>query len=146
MMPLPTLPVDSASSCSSPAPRSEMPGEVRWGGISSANRGTSEEDMEKAIRLRHLLHLRFRIGDCHEVASDFHCTHSLPRALKKILFEDVRFERAARLAGNDKERLRNIDLMLERLHLRGIGRIEHVQDREVSDSAERLAQDFRTQA
>ena len=48
-------------------------------------------------------------------------------SLKEILLEDVRFERAARLARNDEERLGDVDLVLERFHLRRIGGIEHVQ-------------------
>ena len=56
--------------------------------------------------------------------------HCLLGALKEILFEDVRFERAARLARNDEERLGDVDLVLERFHLRRIGGIEHVQSGE----------------
>ena len=132
--------------CVQPHHRGGNHAEVRQGGVTSADRGPPEENMQKAIRLRHLLHLRSRIGDRDELAAGFRRAHGLLGALEKILLENVGFERAARLAGNDEERLRNINQMLERFHLGGIGRIEHVQGREVRGPAERHAQNFRAQA
>src|SRR6266566_2013153 len=102
--------------------------------------------MQKAIRLRYLLHLRSGISNRHEVAADLHRTHCLLDSLKKILLEDVGFERAARLARNNKQRLRYIDLMLEGFYLRGIGGIEYMQSGEVRKSAESHAQNFGTKA
>ena len=95
--------------------------------------------MQKAIGLRHLLHLRPRIGDRDEVAAHFHCTENLLRALKEVLFEDVRFESATRLAGYDKQRFRYVNLMFKRFYLGGIGGVEHMQIGKVGDPAERHA-------
>src|SRR5579859_7889770 len=100
--------------------------------------------MQKAICLRDLLHLRSRIGDRDELAAGFRGANSLLGAFKEILLEDVGFERAARLAGNDKQSLGDINQVLKRLHLAGIRRIEHVQGWEMSDPAESHAQNFRT--
>src|SRR5271157_3954689 len=196
MIPLPIFPVDSASNCSSQAPKSEIPGDVTIvtlscpafaavprmmpstapgfsatatlapqafaisaalarnlfvsspitaaGTMPKFDRGTSEEDVQEAIRLGHLLHFRAGIGDSDEVASYFRHSDRLLRAFEEVLFEDVGFERAAGLARDDKKRFRNIDLMFERLHLRGIGGIEHVQVGEMGGPAEGHAQNFRT--
>src|SRR5450755_1768805 len=100
--------------------------------------------MQETVRLGHLLHLRSRISDRDELAAYFYSAHRLLRALKEILFEDVRFKRASRLTRNNKQRLRYIDLMLERFHLRGIGGVKHMQGREASDPAEGHAQDLGT--
>ena len=51
-------------------------------------------------------------------------------AVEEILLENVGLERRARLARDDEERVFQIDFVLERLHLRRIGRIEHVKLRE----------------
>src|SRR5579862_1057312 len=51
------------------------------------------------------------------------------------LLEDVGFDCAPGLAGNDERSFRNIDLMLECLDLRGIGGIKKVRNRKVSDPA-----------
>jgi hypothetical protein len=65
-------------------------------------------------------------------------------ALEEILFEDIGLEGAAGLAGDDKQSLWNIDQMLERLHLGGIGGVKHVQGGIVRDPAEGQAQNFGT--
>ena len=102
--------------------------------------------MQKAIRLGNLLHLRSRIGDRHEVAADFRSANRLLGAFEEILLENVWFECAARLAGHNKKRLLDIDLVFEAFNLRRIGRIENVQCREVRDAAKRHAQHFGTKA
>ena len=73
--------------------------------------------MQKVVAFGHLLHLRSGVGDRDEVAADFIGADRLLRALEEILFEDVGFERAARFAGDDEQRLRNIDLMFEAFDL-----------------------------
>ena len=92
--------------------------------------------MAEIIGLGHLLHLRFRIRDRNEVASCLVRADHLLRALKEILFEDVRFQRAARFAGNDEQRFSNINLVFEGFDLRWIRRIEHMQLRPAADFAE----------
>ena len=100
--------------------------------------------MQKMIRFCHLLHLRSRVGDGYEVTADLYRAHCLLRALEKILFENVRFRRAAGFAGDNKKCRRNVDLMLERFHLSRIGGVEHVEGRKVRNPAEGHAQHFRT--
>ena len=114
--------------------------------IAATNRGPAEEDMPETICLRDLLHLRPGIGDGHEMATGIVCAHSLFRAVEEILFEDVGFERAARLAGNNEERFGNVDFLLKCLHLRRIGGVENVQVRVPGTLAESHPQNFRTQA
>ena len=67
-------------------------------------------------------------------------------AIEEILLEDVRFERRAGFARNDENRIRQIHLVLERLHLRRIGGIQHEQLRKAVDLSERHPQNFGTQA
>ena len=67
-------------------------------------------------------------------------------ALEEILLEDIGLERAAGFAGNDEQRLREIDLVLEGFDLRGIGGVEHVQLGKPWNLAEGHAQHFRAQA
>src|ERR1700733_435367 len=102
--------------------------------------------MPEEITLRHFLHLRPGIGNCHKVAARLIRSHSLLRKLEEILLENIGFESAARFAGNDEKRSGNVDLFLESFHLRGICRIENVQVRIAGNLAEGLSQNFRTQA
>ena len=64
--------------------------------------------MPEAVGFRHLLHLRTGISDGDEAAA------IAPGALEEVLLEDIRLERAARFAGNDKQRLLQIDAGLKR--------------------------------
>src|SRR5579863_27507 len=98
------------------------------------------------IRLSDLLHLRSWIGDCNKMSAGLCGAYGLLRTLEKILLEDVWLKSAARLARNNEESLRDIDLMFERFDLRGIGGIQNVQSRELRDSAKCHPQNFRTQA
>jgi hypothetical protein len=99
--------------------------------------------VSKAVALGELLQLRARVGDGDEAPAGFLDADELRQAVEEVLLEDVRLERGARLAGHDEERVLEIDLVLERLHLRGVGGIEHVQLREVFDLSEGRLQDFR---
>ena len=89
--------------------------EVRKRRIASADAGQPEEDVAEVVALGDLLHLRAGIGDGDEAAAGFVRADSLLHALKEILLEDVGLERAARFAGNDEQRLRQIDLALRML-------------------------------
>src|SRR5208337_404135 len=102
--------------------------------------------MPEAVALRHLLHFGAGIGDGHEPASRFLSAHGPLHTLKEVLFEDVGLERRSGLAGNDEESFRQIDPLFERLHLRRIGRVKHVQAREARHVAKSLRQNFRTEA
>jgi hypothetical protein len=67
------------------------------------------------------------------------------RKLKKILLENIGFERAPGLARDNEEGSRDVDLVFERLHLCRICGIEHMQVGIAGNLAERDAQDLRTQ-
>src|SRR5438309_9740462 len=89
--------------------------EVRERRITAADRGQSEEHVPEAVGFRHLLHLRTGISDGAEAAA------IAPGALEEVLLEDIRLERAARFAGNDKQRLLQIDAGLRRPYLSPLG-------------------------
>ena len=74
--------------------------------ITTADAGQTVEDAPELVLFGHLLHLRARIGDGDEAAP------VAAGALEEILLEDVRFERRSRLAGDDKQRARQVDLRL----------------------------------
>ena len=100
--------------------------------------------MAKVIRFRDLLHLGTGIGNGNKLTPGLLCAHRLLRALEKILLEDVWFERAPTLTGNDEQRFRDVDLILKRPDLGGIGGVEHVQFGEAGNGAESHPQDFGT--
>ena len=72
--------------------------EIRQCRITSADAGESEEDAPELVAFGHLLHVRLRIGDGDESPGSLLLTDRFLHAFKEILFEDVRFERAARFA------------------------------------------------
>src|SRR5207249_7839606 len=102
----------------------------------AADRRQAEEHVAEAIRLRDPVQLRSRIGDGDEAAADAVGADDLAGALEEVLLEDVRLEGAARLARVYGERRPQIDLPLDSLDLRGIGRVQHVQLRVARDLAE----------
>ncbi len=102
--------------------------------------------MAEVVVLRDVLHLRTRIGDGNEAISGFLLTNGFLHACEEILFIDVGFERAAGFAGDDEERVLQIDLCFDRLDLRGIGGIENVQLGKSVDFTEGEPQDFRAKA
>src|SRR5207249_7562810 len=81
-----------------------------------------------------------------EAAADAVGADDLAGALEEVLLEDVRLEGAARLARDDEERLPQIDLPLDSLDLRGIGRVQHVQLRVARDLAEGHLEDLLAEA
>src|ERR1019366_4235123 len=108
--------------------------EVRERGIASADGWQSIKDVAEAVALGDQLHLRAGICDRDKAAARlvfiFIRAHGLLHALEEILLVDVRFKRAAGFAGDDEERLGEINLLLDALDLRRIGRVEYVQARE----------------
>ena len=103
------------------------------------------EDAPEIIALGHVLHLRARISNRDEARSGLPGANHLRHALKEILFEDVRFQRAPRFAGHQKQRVGQINLLLRGFDLRRIGGIQNVQFREPGNFAEGHLQNFRTQ-
>src|SRR6185437_13166469 len=99
--------------------------------------GNAIKNVAETIRLRDLLHFRTRIGDRNKMLARFTGAHSLLHAFEKILLKNIRLERAAGLARNNENRFRQIDRLLNRAHLRRIGRLEHMTLRVTADLAER---------
>ena len=114
--------------------------EIRERGVAAADRRQAEEDVAEVVGLGDVLHLRPGVGDGDETVG------SAARALEEILLEDVGLERAAGLAGDDEERLGEIDLALDGADLRGIGGVEHMQLGESGNRAEGHAHDFGAEA
>jgi len=67
--------------------------------------GTPKKMCRNLSFLRHVLHLRLRIGDGDEPVSRFLLANGFLYAREKILLVDVGFERSAGLAGDDKQRV-----------------------------------------
>ena len=101
------------------------------------------KDVAKLICFRFFFELRSRIGDRNETAAGFLRPDRLLNAIEEILFEDVWLERAAGFAGNDEQRLCQVNLAFECLDLRGIGRVEHMKPRETWNLTKSLFQNFR---
>ena len=72
--------------------------------------GSAEEDLAKAVRFGDFLHVRAGVGDGDETRSGFGGADGLLHALKEILLEDIRLERAAGLAGDDEDGFGEIEL------------------------------------
>ena len=94
---------------------------VGKGRVASANAGNAEKDFAEVIALGHLLHLGAGIGDGDEVLAGFILADSLLHAIEEILLEDIWFQRAAGLAGDDAQRFCQINLVFNGLDLRRIG-------------------------
>jgi hypothetical protein len=73
------------------------------------------------------------------VLADFFLTSHRADAVEKIVHENIGFERAAGFGGDDKQRLADINRLLDRLDLRGIGAVEHVEARPTRLPPEGLA-------
>ena len=86
------------------------------------------------------------IGDRDETLPRFGRAHNLLHALEKVLLENIRLKRAAGFARHDENRLRQINLALDRANFRRIGGIEDVDLRKARDFAERQLQHFDAQA
>src|SRR5207302_11265384 len=97
------------------------------------------------IRLGHLFELRAWICNRDKAAAGLISADHLFHALKEILLEDVRFERRARFARYDENCIGDVNLLLEGLHLRGIGGIQYEEFRESVDLSKSHPQDFRAQ-
>jgi hypothetical protein len=101
--------------------------------------------VSKTGTLCHLLQLRAGIGDGEKATAGFLRANDLLDAVEEILLENVGLERRSRFARDDEERVLQIDLVLERLHLGRVGRIEYVKLRIAADLSEGLFQHFGTQ-
>jgi hypothetical protein len=109
--------------------------EVRERRIAAADCGLAVKDVTEAVRLSNSLHLRTWVSDRDEALPCLGSADDLLSLLEEILFENVWFQRAAGLTGNDEDRLGGIDLLFDGADLRRIGGIEDEKFRAAGDSA-----------
>ena len=119
---------------------------IRENRVAAADARPAKEDSPKAVTLGNLFHLRARICDREKAAADLLRADDLFDTGEKVLLENIGFERRARLARHDHERVLQIDFVLDGFHLSRIGGIEHVKLREPADLTEGLLDNLRTEA
>ena len=115
--------------------------EVGEGGVAAADVGIVFEDAPEAVVLGLFTELRAGIGDGDELLTGGIRADRFLHALVEIAEERFGFGRGAAFTGDDEERAGEIERVFERLDLRRIARIEHVQVRIAGDVAEGHAQD-----
>ncbi len=120
--------------------------EVRERGVAPADALQAGEDVAEAVGLGLLLQVGAGVGHGHEAAARLVGAERLLHAVEEVGLEDVGLEGRARLAGDDEERLREVDLLLDGLDLRGVGRVEHEELREAGHAAEGLLPDLGAEA
>ena len=136
---------DQAANVDTGGSRRHQP-ERRQHGVASADRRIAVEDAGKALLGRNLLQRRAGIGDGDEAMTGLVLADRFGDAIEEIILHRVRLGGAAGFAGDDEQRVGEIDRILHRAHLRGIGGIEHVQLREAGFFGERFRQHFRPEA
>jgi hypothetical protein len=108
--------------------------------IAPADRGRAIEDVRETAVLGASLHRGARIGDGHELPPGLvlalHCRH----LVEEVVGEDVGLERRPGLGLDDEQGRLQRDGVPGRLHLRRIGRIQHMESRPAAQPAEGLAQ------
>src|SRR5205823_5908147 len=129
MRPFPTLPADSASSCSSQTPRPAMPGEAVTVTLSRPRRASTP-----------------RTAPSSTPGSAAGGTDAPPGAVEEVLHEDIGLERGSRLARDDEQRVRDVDSPLGRPDLSGVSRVEDEELGGARDPAEGHLQDFGAEA
>ena len=114
--------------------------------IAAADAGHAEEYLAKVLRLGRLLQRRAWIGDGDKMPAGFRFADRVGDALEKVILENIRLGRGARLARHDEQRLAEIERAFDRLDLRRHGGVENAQARKVLFVAEHRRQDFRAEA
>jgi hypothetical protein len=87
-----------------------------------------------------------RIGYGDEVLTGLVLASQRADAVEEIVQENIGFQRAAGLGGDDEQRLAEVDRLLDRLDLGGVGAVQHVEMRPARLPLEGLAQHLRPQA
>lgn len=108
------------------ARRQRHQSEFRQHRKASADARNAEEDVTEAAVLRGLLQLRPRIGNGHKIPSGG-VADGVGDARKKIIHQNIRFERGPGFAGNNESCVRDVDAALEAPHLIRVSGIEHMQ-------------------
>ena len=104
------------------------------------------ENAGKALLGRHLLQRRAGIGHRDEAVAGLVLADRLRHAIVEIILHRVRLGGAAGFAGDDEQRLLDVDCLLHRTHLRRIGGVEHAQFGKARLLREGLRQHFRPEA
>src|SRR5262250_3387884 len=98
--------------------------------------------MAEAVSGRFRLKLRAGIGNRDEAAPRLFRPDPLLHPFEKVLLEDVGFKRRSRFAGDNEQRVSEVNLLFEASYLRGIGGIEHVQLGEAWDVPKSLCKNL----
>src|SRR5689334_16051139 len=98
------------------------------------------------VRLGDLLHLRTRIGNRNKATACLFGADRLFHSLEEILFENIGLECASRLTGNNKQGVREVNLIFESFDLCGVGGVEHMELGESGNLPESHAKHFRCKA
>ena len=120
--------------------------EVRKRRIPAADARHAGENGPEFVAFGNRLHFRPGVGYGDEPAAGLRVANLRPHALKEILLEDIRLQRASRFAGDDANRPCQIQFLLKRPNLRRVCRVQHVQLGKPGDFAEGHSQHFRAQA
>ncbi len=114
--------------------------------IASADRRLAVEGAGKALPGRDLLQRRAGIGHRDEAVAGRFGADRLGDALEEIVLHCVRLGGAAGFAGDDEQRLLDVDLLFHRADLRRIGGVEHMKLREAVLLREGFGQHFGPEA
>src|SRR5665213_1158597 len=115
--------------------------EIRERRIAPADVRVVGEDAQELVVLRFLFELRARIGDRDEMIGGVAGADGLLHAQEEVAEERIGLGRRPRFRGDDEERLRDVEALVERLDLLRVGRVEDVQLRVARRPAEGRAQD-----
>jgi hypothetical protein len=120
--------------------------EVREGRVAAADGWVAIEDVAEVAVFGDLLHLGAGVGDGDEVAASVVVADGVLHLLEEILLEDVGLKGGAGLAGDDDERLLEIEAVADGLDLLGVGGVEDVERGEVRLAAEGERKHLRAEA
>ena len=99
--------------------------------------GVAVEDVAEAVVLGDLLHLGAGVGDGDEMAARLLGAHGLLHLIEEVLLEDIGLEGGAGFAGDDDERIGEIDLVAGRPDLLGVGGVDDAEGREIRAAGQR---------
>ena len=120
--------------------------EVRQRRVASPDRRLPEEDGAEALPFGHFLQPGPGVGDGDKPPSGFRLTQDLPDPVEEILFQDIGFQGAAGLAGDDEERSGQVDRGFETVDLAWVGGVQDVKFRVSLLLAEGRGQNFGKEA
>ena len=95
--------------------------------IAPADRRPAEKRAGEFVGRRGLLHGRARVGHGDEVPAGLIGADRLGHAMVEVVLEDIGLERRAGLGRDDEQAAGEVDRPLDRPHLVGVGRIQHME-------------------